>query len=247
MNLLAHCITWNRPELLGRSIHCFLQQTDPNVRLIVLDDAGQYNDQTHERWALRSTSDRYQSMGSKRNAAVHLGLELFPDTDAVMLWDDDDCYFPHTAESVCVALAEKEWAQPRQALELEPDGKHLRRVETHGKVDGSFAYGGCWAFRLDEFFDAGMFEATNNSEDNKLAWKFFPKFGPSANSTPGEPWYYYNRLNNSISAESAMGTRDFYTLRGQQHIEFVGEPTIGWNGPDIFALPIKPGVFPRPW
>ncbi len=246
MNILAHCITWNRPELLGRSIHCFLQQTDPNVSLIVLDDAGQYQSQEHERWSLVSTSTRYPTMGQKRNAAVQLGLERYPRSEAVMLWDDDDCCFSHAAEYISKALEEKVWAQPRLALEMTKDQQGLKRVETIGGKRGPYeiAYGGCWAWRLDVFNTLGRFTDTDHSEDLKIAWPCLKRFGESADSSPNDnPWYYYNRLNNSISGEG----KDFYAMRGRQTITRVEKIPIGWNGTDIFALPIEPNIQPRPW
>lgn len=245
MNLLAICITWNRPRLLGRSIHCFLQQTDPNVRLFVLDDAGQYRTQEHERWTLVSVPKRYPTMGEKRNALIDMALRQYPQIEGFMLWDDDDVYFPHAAENVSVALDRKCWAQPKLALEMSEGGESLRRIETIGgrRHEKDIAYGGCWAWRMDTFVELGRFANTNYSEDLKLAFPCLDRFGPSADSSPGEPWYYYNRLNNSISKEG----RGFYAMRGQQTIEPVEELPIGWNGPDIFNMPIEPGIHPRPW
>lgn len=244
MNVTGICITWNRPQLLGRSIHCFLQQTNLASRLIILDDAGQYTSQQEEGWSLLSVPKRYSTMGEKRNAAVDLAIKHYPQTDGIMLWDDDDVYFPHTVQCVSDALKLKEWAQPRLVLELSGDEGSLHQVETFGRKRYDICYGGCWAWRLGDLTNAGRFAVTNHSEDLKIAKIFQKKFGDSANSTSeGKPWYYYNRLNNSISGEG----RNFYTLRGQQKIEFVGKPSIGWNGPNIFDLPISTDIHPRPW
>ncbi len=244
MNLLAMCITWNRPELLGRSIHAFLQQTNKNARLFVLDDAGQYSSQEHERWTLISVPDRYPSMGTKRNALLNMAIHQYPQVGGFMLWDDDDVYFPHAAQCVSDALDKKCWAQPRLALEMNEDGQRLRRVNTTGRRPNDIAYGGCWAWRLETFDQLGRFPDTNHSEDIKVARPCQDRFGESADSSPnGEPWYYYNRLNNSISKEG----KSFYTSRGRQEINPVKEIPIGWNGPDIFNLPIEAGIYPRPW
>lgn len=249
MNLLAMCITWNRPELLGRSIHCFLQQTDKNARLFVLDDAGQYQSQEHERWTLFSTDKRYPTMGQKRNVLLEMALKQYPQIGGFMLWDDDDVYFPHAAKCVSRALEQKCWAQPRLALEMCDGNKELRRVRTYANnkkvpIDKSICYGGCWAWRIDTFLSLGRFPSTNHGEDIVVARPCLEKYGPSADSSPsGNPWYYYNRLNNSITEEG----KNFYALRGKQKIEPVDEIPIGWNGPDIFNLPIKPGIHDRPW
>ena len=245
MNLLAMCITWNRPILLGRSIHSFLQQTNANARLFILDDAGQYSSQEHERWTLFSTSNRYPNMGTKRNALLDLAIQRYPEVEGFMLWDDDDVYFPHAMQNVSDALDRKCWAQPRLALEMSKDCKRLRRVDTNGghRRPADIAYGGCWAWRLDTFSSVGRHPNSDHGEDIKVAAVCQRRFGDSANSTPEEPWYYYNRLNNSISEEG----KNFYAVRGRQTIEAVSKLSINWNGPDIFGLPIEPGIHSRPW
>lgn len=244
MNVLGICITWNRPKLLGRSIHCFLQQTDPNTRLFILDDAGQYQSQEHEKWSLVSTDKRYPSMGVKRNALIDMALERYPQINGFMLWDDDDGYFPHTMEYVSKALDEKCWAQPRLALEMTESGKTLKRVETfsqRGNFDRSICYGGCWAWHIDTFNQLGRFPDTNIGEDLKVAWPCLDRFGPSADSSKGNPWYYYTG-----SSQVAEG-KNFYAIRGKQKIEKVEEIPIGWNGRNIFETPIESGIFPRPF
>jgi len=248
VNILAMCITWNRPKLLGRSIYSFLQQMDKNARLFILDDAGQYKSQEHERWTLHSTKLRYPTMGDKRNALLDMAICQYPEIEGFMLWDDDDVYFPHATECVSKALDQWHWAQPRTAIEMSKNGGSLRRVETFNRtsdlINQTFGYGGCWAWRINTFMELGRFPSTNDGEDAKVAGPCQEKYGPSANSTPdNEPWYYYNCQNNSISGEG----QDFYTLRGTQEITPVEEIPIGWNGTDIFSLPMEPGVHLRSW
>ena len=185
-------------------------------------------------------------MGEKRNALLDMSLRRYPEIKGFMLWDDDDVYFPHAIACVSVALDQKVWAQPRLALELNPDQQSLRRVETYKRgeqIDRSMCYGGCWAWRIDTFNTLGRFPVTDTGEDIKVAHPCFSRFGSSADSSPGEPWYCYNRLNNSIVEEGL----NFYALRGRDKIEFVGDPPVGWNGIDVYSLPILPGVHPRPW
>jgi len=52
VRIAAVCPTYKRPHLLGRAIHCFLQQTHPDRELVILDDAGQYPTQSGDRWRL---------------------------------------------------------------------------------------------------------------------------------------------------------------------------------------------------
>lgn len=187
-------------------------------------------------------------MGNKRNALIDMALKQYPEVEGFMLWDDDDVYFPHTMQCVSDALDRKCWAQPRLALEMSEDGKSLRRVETFKRgakdVGKSICYGGCWAWRMETFKELGMFPDTNHSEDLKVAFPCLERFGGSADSSPNdEPWYYYNRLNNSISGEG----KNFYVMRGSQDVEYIGNPSIGWNGLNIFDMPIEAGIHRRPW
>jgi len=104
LNITALCVTYNRPALLGRSIFCFEQQQYANGHLYILDDGAQYESHSGPNWVLESEHERYPDLSAKRNAAAESALELWPDTDVIMTWDDDDVYFPHALSSVNAAL-----------------------------------------------------------------------------------------------------------------------------------------------
>ena len=65
MKIAAVCVTYLRPVGLGRMLACFLQQDYPDRELVILDDAGQYDDQEGDRWRLVSVSKRYPTLGEK--------------------------------------------------------------------------------------------------------------------------------------------------------------------------------------
>jgi hypothetical protein len=96
---------------------------------------------------------------------------------------------------------------------------------------------------MSAFNSIGRFPETDHGEDIKTAFPTLDLYGSSADSSPDEPWYYYNRLNNSICGDG----RNFYADRGRQEIEYVRDIPIGWNGLDFSKLPIDPGVSRRPW
>ena len=56
MKLSALCCTYLRPAGLGQLIECFLRQDYPRElrELIILDDAGQYENQSGDGWRLGS-------------------------------------------------------------------------------------------------------------------------------------------------------------------------------------------------
>ena len=107
MKIAAVCPTYKRPQLLGRAIHCFLQQTHPDRELVILDDAGQYRNQAGDRWRLVSINKRYDCFGDKRNAVIDM---ISPDVEGIVCWDDDDVYWPHAIEAVSAALEKRPWA-----------------------------------------------------------------------------------------------------------------------------------------
>ena len=61
------CPTYRRPKLLENSIACFLAQDYPADRreLIVLDDAGELQNQTGDGWQVSSIQRRFRSLPEK--------------------------------------------------------------------------------------------------------------------------------------------------------------------------------------
>jgi hypothetical protein len=74
MKLAALCCTYQRPHLLGQLIESFRRQDYPlSMReLIILDDAGQYENQHEDGWRLISVPSRFATLGEKRNACAAL-------------------------------------------------------------------------------------------------------------------------------------------------------------------------------
>ena len=250
MKIGCICPTYKRPELLGRAIHCFLQQTYTDSCLIVLDDAGQYKSAVHDRWMLISTPNRYNSLGGKRQA----GIDMLPrECDAYMAWDDDDVYWPNAIASVVAALKLRPWAQARVVYETVGPGK-LQATEAFriykSKPDKvTWGYGGCWGYRLAEHRMVGGYEDNpdrSSNDDLDLARKFFDTYGISGSSTPdSKPWYWYNRDPN-VNKISTEGIH-FWEKRGDIPCEAIESPPIGWNGPNVYDYQIMDGVQPRPF
>ena len=94
MKLAALCCTYLRPDGLGQLIECFNRQDYPlELReLVILDDAGQYENQSGDGWRLVSIPSRFRSLGEKRNACAALAS---PDVEGFLVADDDDIYLPH--------------------------------------------------------------------------------------------------------------------------------------------------------
>ena len=87
--------------------------------LIILDDAGQYENQEGDGWRLVSISRRFRSLGEKRNTCAALAS---PDVEGYLIADDDDIYLPHWFRATAEALGQAEWSRPGLVLLEHGDG-----------------------------------------------------------------------------------------------------------------------------
>ena len=81
--------------------------------MVILDDAGQLGNHEGDRWRIVSTSNRYGSLGEKRNAVAAM---IAPDTEAICPWDDDDLAMPWALTASVRALQQDEWSRPSLVL-----------------------------------------------------------------------------------------------------------------------------------
>ncbi|HMF15365.1 MAG TPA: hypothetical protein VKE94_23785 [Gemmataceae bacterium] len=160
MKLAALCCTYLRPAGLGQLIECFLRQDYPSElrELVILDDAGQYENQAGAGWRLVSTRNRFRTLGEKRNACAALAS---PDAEGFLVADDDDIYLPHWFRSHAEALRRADWSHPSLVLVEHGDG--LQEGETRG------LFHACWAFRREAFDRVCGYGPHNSGEDQELA------------------------------------------------------------------------------
>lgn len=236
MKIAAVCCTYLRPVRLGYVIRCFELQDHADRELMVLDDAGQYDDQTGDRWRLISTNRRFATLGEKRNAATAL---VSDDVEAVAVWDDDDLYLPWALRACAAALKTAPWSRPSLVLHPQQDGS-LRQHETGGLFHGG------WAYRREAFEKVRGYPAVNNGEDQALARRL--KRAGVKDADPIrlglKPFYVYPWGGGSGWHLSGMG-RDGYRrlggLRGEKAPLVIADPP----NLDLRNLTILPGVHPR--
>jgi len=159
MKIAAVCCTYLRPSALGELVRCFERQDYPQRELIILDDAGQYENGEGEGWRLVSVGERFATLGEKRNAAAAL---VSPDVEALAVWDDDDLYLPWALSASVAALRRAPWSRPSLVLHPTPDG-NLRQHRTGGLFQGG------WAYRRAVFQHSGGYAPLNNGEDREFA------------------------------------------------------------------------------
>lgn len=219
MKLAALCCTYLRPAGLGQLIECFLRQDYPcELReLIILDDAGQYENQSGDGWRLVSIPNRFNSLGEKRNACAALASA---DVEGFLIADDDDIYLPHWFRTQAEALKQADWSHPSLVLLEHQEG--LREAETGG------LYHGGWAFRKSAFQKVRGYGPHNNGEDQELADRLRAS-GATISDPSGfaEPFYLY-RYDNESYHLSYMDDSGYRSL-GQGEFPSRTSISVGWR------------------
>ncbi len=242
LKIAAVCCTYLRPVQLGHLIHCFRKQDYPaRLReLVILDDAGQYANESGDGWRLVSTAERFATLAEKRNAAARL---VTPDTEAVAVWDDDDLYLPWALRASAAALQKAPWSRPSVVLHPNPDGT-LRQHRTGGLFHAGWSY-----HRAAFEAAAGYPPELNNGEDRGFAARL--KAAGVTEADPValgfEPFYIYRWGNAGRWHLSGLGPRGYEKMGEKAR----GRPWVG--SPPIAAPPdvdldrpcIVPGVRPR--
>lgn len=227
MKLAALCCTFRRPHTLGQLIESFLRQDYPAElrELVILDDAGQYENQSGEGWRLVSIPTRFRTLGEKRNACAALAS---PDVEGFLVADDDDIYLAHWFSAQAEALKQAEWSRP--GLVLLEDGDGLREVESEG------LYHGGWAFRKEAFYQVRGYGPHNNGEDQELARRLH-EAGVTIDDPceHDQPFYIYRYDNNSYHL-SYMGDSGYRELGGGEVTKTQVQP--GWFR-EYASLPVR--------
>ena len=240
MKLAALCCTYHRPHTLGHLIECFMRQDYPRDlrELIILDDAGQYENQEGDGWKLVSIPRRFRSLGEKRNACAALASL---DVEGFLVADDDDIYLPHWFSATADALTEAEWSRP--GLVLLEHGDSLKEHDTNG------LYHGGWAFRKEAFYRVRGYGPHNNGEDQELAGRLNDA-GVTVRDPceQHEPFYIY--CYDNCSYHLSYMDDDGYQSLGQDISDNKATISVGWPS-DYAALPVirrftfAPHVNPR--
>jgi hypothetical protein len=240
MKLAALCCTYLRPQGLCQLIECFLRQDYPRElrELVILDDAGQYENQEGDGWRLISIPSRFRTLGEKRNACAALAS---PDVEGFLVADDDDIYLPHWFRTQAEALRRAEWSHPSLVLLEHGDG--LREGDTDG------LYHGGWAFRRDAFYRVCGYGPHNNGEDQELAGRLAAAGVTQCDPCSFAPPFYIYRYENGSYHLSYMDDQGYKELGGPRPM---AKATIqaGWSRqwdalPVIRRYAFAPHVNPR--
>jgi hypothetical protein len=203
MKLAALCCTFHRPHLLGQLIESFRRQDYPLPlrELIILDDAGQYDNQEGEGWRVISIPRRFRTLGEKRNACAALAS---PDVTGFLIADDDDIYLPHWFRTQAVVLRQADWSRPSVVLVERKDG--LKEQATDGLYHAS------WAFRRVAFDRVRGYAPVNNGEDQELAGRLVTAKVTQCDPCSFAPPFFIHRVENESYHVSYLDDCGFQAL-----------------------------------
>ena len=237
--ICAFTPTRNRPQLLGRMIKCFERQTYENRFLVIVDDAGQYENQSGDRWELVSFPRRVLTLGEKNNVAIALAPR---GTWALAKMDDDDFYSPWHLEALVAALHKGPFCQPRKAIDF-VNGEWVI-TDTFGRDPLKGAYHGCWGFTREMFIKFGGYRAEYAGDDQELQHRLVKNKVFSIDTPPNfKPSYWYNRpLANRISERGGSEAAYFW----EEEIQYVGKVP-EWTDETDWTRPIPRKVIKRQW
>ena len=250
MKISLLTITWRRPALLGRLIECFHRQTHEDREMIILDDGGDYPYHPRgDKWKIVSIHDRFNSLGSKRNACAALAS---PDSEGFLICDDDDFLFPWAMAATSEALEKGVWAQPREAYEWCND--NLVRYETFSRARPNYIdYHSGWSYRRETFEKMRGYPIAGE-EDNPVRDHLVEEYGPSINTICPkfpEPFVIYGnplsnyRISHLYQQHRGEGMAEAAWAEAGK-AKRTGFLEIKWDK-DYLALPRPPRAQRRPW
>jgi len=226
VKIAAICCTYKRPKLLAEAIESFLRQDYPAAQreMIILDDAGQYENQIGDGWRIVSLTTRFRTLGEKRNASAAL---VSSDVDAYCVWDDDDIYLPWHMSAAAAALADADYTVPTQIF-----------VDKKGRLEpksNQLLFHGAWSFRREAFQRACGYPFIQSGQDQGLLKRF--KATNLRRADPiqfdARPSYIYRWFTAHNQHLSAMGA-DGYERLGRQPLPATTTITPGWERDWLF-------------
>lgn len=222
------CPTYKRPQLLQNALACFLAQEYERKHLIILDDAGQFGEQSGDNWVLHTAQSRFHTLPAKYNALAEL---VSPDTEIIAVWEDDDVYLPHhltalvDAHLCSVASGGAEYYVPKKIF----SNYGCTRGETvEESAIGRFH--GAWGFSKRLFDAVGGYPDTGQLNfDQQLGVRLstadFAGGGVKHYDDNRSPSYIY-RWGNGVYHGSQCGEdgfRELWDELGRKEAPYIGE------------------------
>lgn len=235
MFIVALCPTFRHPELLANSVALWEMQDYPAEKrmLFILDDDPTFDDAVSEegRWVLGATKYRRSTISSKYNEMLGWTQIRRPVVDAILVWEDDDIYFPNYVSAHAKALENAEYSKPAVVLTDYLSTRQKQRIVKESAVGRFHSTIGA---RMDLIRRVGGWPDTKRADfDQQLMSKLYEQ----ANRVVS-PWGYdaqdheipfiYRWHSGAAHCQSTMRSPDDETWydRGEQaykKVPFVGK------------------------
>lgn len=203
------CPTYGRFGKLRESLACFLAQTYPNKRLLILNDSEVPITlaEPYPNVMVLNVNKRFETLGEKRQYLLDLTT-----TPLLLHWDDDDILLPwHIAQSVA-GLEPQGWvATPKHVWDM--DGMN---GDVQIKRLWEFTVDGCMLVRRDAVCGMGGYPAFQRGQ----GWRVLQ----NAIRATRMSWYdvrpypavmYRSRGDGTHTSDKAVRNRDDYTKANQ--------------------------------
>lgn len=226
------CPTYNRRKLLENSIAQFHLQTYPVCyrHLFVLDDLGDVEGINQEAGRknvhLQSQVERCNSLGMKYNALAEWAKATVS-PDVIVVWEDDDIYFPEHIDAAVFALRFDEAVATKPKCVLFSDENGIKTVDTAGSYHSSIA------FRMDHYYAGARWPLDRLGNFDQRFMGLFPSWSDSL------------MVGRKLGPQSA--THLFRWNSGSYHGQgFMSGPDGGESWWTTCGVPDGSEVIPRP-
>lgn len=208
------CPTFGRPpgrqHLIEEAIQSFLLQDYPNKELIVLNDCpGQELVCNAPGVRVVNVSERFPSLGDKRNAGVALARG-----DLIATWDDDDISLPWRLSLSYQMLGNADYFNPQSCW-----FRHSGKMEAqHGSIVGA----NMSLFRRDALRAIGGYPSLTLGEDQVFDAAMRATVVTRGGAASGDPelppedWFYIYRWGESDFHLSGRSDADFWDEVGKR-------------------------------
>jgi hypothetical protein len=210
------CPTYNRPpdqqHLLEEAIECFLRQTYPNKELVVLNDCPE-QELVCDAPGVRvvNVSERFPTLGDKRNAAVALARG-----DLIAPWDDDDISLPWRLSLSVKGLGNTSYFNPRRYWFWDRDGLRSDHPVAHAHLVS--------LFRRSAFEAVGGYPSISFAEDEHIHHALLSSVActvpdPGRENLARRDWYYIYRWAISPVHMCSRATDEWYRELGMLPVQ----------------------------
>lgn len=145
MFITAICPTYRRPDCISNLLWLWNKQDYPHYlrHLVILDDGGTFDAQQGKDWSIHTREQRFESLPSKYNELAALAPLQ---TQAFVVWEDDDIYLPGYISSYAKALERGSYVKPNYVFSDYPG--YLVKEQATGRFHSSIGFSSSLLHRI---------------------------------------------------------------------------------------------------